>query len=310
MENGYFEKRISPSDRFMNQFVRLALLLRGSRHLFSSISACEEYLKTAECKAVSVSAGKVKNCTVSKEAYRDTEYYIFKPENALQTQTAVMYFHGGAYVRRLTSHHVRLIKTLCAKTGFTFVVPLYLTLPEYTCRESLGQLMGIYKSLLEKNENVIFAGDSCGGAICVSLLAHINDEKLKKPKKLVLFSPFLDHEIIGDAETERIAKRDPMFGGTKGLGFLAERWCSGFEKDDPHAEPLYTDFGMNVPLCIFTSDGDMLSVGCKRFFEKAKDFGAPVRIVCFEKVFHCFVLYPLAAARECIDEAAKLMKEE
>lgn len=310
MENGYFERELSVHDRLMNHFVRLALLARGSGRLFSSKRACEEYLKTAQCKPVDLPTGERKGITVFKEKYCDTEYYIFKPKAEANSKTVVMYLHGGAYVRRLTSHHVRLIEKLCRKTGCIFVVPLYLTLPEYSCRESLEQLLEIYRTLTEKYENVVLCGDSCGGAICVNLLPFIEQSGLKKPKKLILFSPFLDHRVEGDAETEKIAKHDPMFCGTGGLGFLAECWCEGFEKDDPCAEPACAEFKSGVPVCIFTSGGDMLSAGCKRFFEKGTAAGAPIRLVYFEKTYHCFVLYPLDAARFCMNETAKLITEE
>ncbi len=299
--NNYIEHKVTFSDRFENIFVKAALLLRGSRKLFSNETEADKYIEKAKSENYVFSPGQNFSCRVSKKRLFETEYAVFEPnENEKeQAKTTVLYLHGGAYVRHMTKLHLKLVDRLCKKSHARFIVPAYLTAPKHGFSESASQIAAIYEKETKESEKAIIAGDSCGGAIGVCILPLLS----KKPDMLLLFSPLLKHEIIGHEETEKLSLKDPMFGGTKGLFKFINCW----EKETVLSDPMKNDFSFLPKTYVFTSKGDMLSVGCFDFFEKAKESGADITLEIWDKMFHDFVLYPLPCSKALLNRAAELI---
>ena len=53
----------------------------------------------------------------------------------------------------------------------------------------------------------------------------------------------------------------------------------------------------------------MLSVGCRRFYEKAVLFSADVTVESYDGMFHDFILYPLPRSKQLLKKAAVLINE-
>ena len=72
----------------------------------------------------------------------------------------------------------------------------------------------------------------------------------------------------------------------------------------------FSNYFSLLPLTyIFTSSNDMLSVGCRRFYEKAVLFSADVTVESYDGMFHDFILYPLPRSKQLLKKAAVLINE-
>lgn len=303
--NSYIEHDVVALERLENRFIKLALLARGSKRLFSNCQKAERYLEKMEEKSFSFpSCGRLP-CKVEKKKILDTEYVVFEPNGGAKTKKSVFYLHGGAYVRHITKLHLKTVARLCAESGVRFVVPAYLTAPKYGFSTSAEQLLAIFEKEIKKDETAILAGDSCGCAIAVCLLPKLEKRGLTQVEKLLLFSPLLCHDIDNCKRTKVLSKTDPMFGGTEGLRLFLESWC----RNEKCADPMSIDFSLLKRTYIFTSKGDMLHVGCLDFFEKAKAGGANVLLEIWNEMFHDFVLYPLLSSKALLKRARKIINE-
>ena len=309
MENNIRRISISKTDKFLNGFVKLALLARNSKKLFSNEQTAKEYLEKMENDSFSLSVRSNRKTVAFQKKLGQTEYAVIKPKGTEAPKTTIFYIHGGAYVRHLTKLHVKLAQKLSVKTGSAVILPAYLTAPKHCARESLGELSKIYESVSKESERITLSGDSCGAAICVNLLNCIEERKLKKPECLFLFSPLLNLSFSESEETKKLSLSDPMFGGTEGLSAFVDCWRGDFEKNDPRFEPFSVPTELLPKTFLFTSGRDMLSVGTIEFFEKAASGGAEIRAFVFEEMFHDFVLYPLPCAKKCVEKASELMSE-
>ena len=303
MESKYLECPVGRGDRIINRFVKLALLARGSRKLFSSRENAAEYIEKAGKEPYSLELGGKYPCRVSKETVCGLECAVFEPFEG-KGEIRVLFFHGGAYVRRMTKHHIKVLASLCAKSGARIIAPCYPTAPQYTFSKSIDKLAALYGCLCADGKRTVLSGDSCGAAIAVCLQGEIKKRDLSECEKLVLFSPLLSHDI-GDAETAKLAFSDPMFGGTEGLHAFVDVWSGG----NTLADPFNTDFSALVPTYIFTSSGDMLSAGCRRFFEKAVAANAEIAVESYDGMFHDYFLYPLPCSKALLKRVAELINE-
>lgn len=294
----YILHGVSTADRFKNRFVKTALLIRGSKKLFSSEKAADEYLEKIRDENFNLRLEENFECNVEKRKFLDTEYAVFEPKGE-KSATTVFYLHGGAYVRHITKLHLKMLDRLCKRTKARIVAPCYLTAPKYDFHQSAEQLIGIYHKETLKSEKIIISADSCGAAIGVCLLEPISNQGLKMPEKAVFFSPLLSHGLFEKKEFES----DPMFGGTKGLARFAESWSNGSSA----ADPMKINFSLLPKTYIFTSKGDMLHEVCLDFFKKAEENNADVTLEMWNEMYHVFALYPLSASKEVFETAVGLI---
>ncbi|KAB8268957.1 hypothetical protein BDV30DRAFT_251785 [Aspergillus minisclerotigenes] len=114
----------------------------------------------------------------------------------------MFYIHGGAYYfgslethRYQMQRHARKLKgRVFARALSTFVVAAYRLAPQFPFPCSLQDCLAAYLFLLKehKPEEIIFAGDSAGGGMALSLLCILRDQGLPLPAGAILISPWVD----------------------------------------------------------------------------------------------------------------------
>ena len=89
--NSYIEHDVIALERLENRFIKLALLARGSKRLFSNCQKAERYLEKMEEKSFSFpSCGRLP-CKVEKKKILDTEYVVFEPNGGAKTKKSVFF---------------------------------------------------------------------------------------------------------------------------------------------------------------------------------------------------------------------------
>lgn len=159
-----------------------------------------------------------------------------KPRKLSPDSPVMLYLHGGAYCRPITSHHWRFLQWLVTAHECVVVVPA----PESQCVATVQALRNMHALMSERHGQFdAFVGDSAGAGLCVAFCLALRASNEALPNRLVLISPFVDalltHPLVGDT-----ARRDPMLGilGIREAGLL---YAGDLCLDHPFVTPLQAD---------------------------------------------------------------------
>ena len=131
---------------------------------------------------------------VEREIVKDIEVYRLYPRVKPALVTPVLYLHGGAYIRPITSFHWRFLRSIVEQTGCTVTVPLYPLAPEANCVQTVEAVTDVYirERARAGAEHVTVMGDSAGGGLALALCYALRQKAFRLPCSLVLICPWLD----------------------------------------------------------------------------------------------------------------------
>lgn len=114
----------------------------------------------------------------------------------------LLYIHGGGYYFGSFTTHVYQIVRLARKMGGRAFAPVYRKAPGYPWPAPLQDCLAAYLYLTDpppdakhkavNPKNIILAGDSAGGGMCLAMLCMFRDLGLPMPAGAVLISPWCD----------------------------------------------------------------------------------------------------------------------
>lgn len=224
------------------------------------------------------------------------EVYTLKPRKLSPDRPVMLYLHGGAYCRPITSHHWRFLLWLVTAHDCVVVVPLYPLAPESQCIATVQALRNMHALMSERHGQFdAFVGDSAGAGLCVAFCLALRASNKALPNRLVLISPFVDvsltHQLVGDT-----ARRDPMLG-ILGIREAGRLYAGDLGLDHPFVSPLQADLHDLPAMQIFVGTDDILHHDALAFAHKAKDAGCDVDLHAESGMIHVWPLLPLPEAR-------------
>lgn len=114
----------------------------------------------------------------------------------------LLYVHGGGYYFGSFTTHAYQIIRLARKMGGRAFAPIYRKAPGYPWPAPLQDCLAAYFYLTDPPpgaphkaidpNNIVLAGDSAGGGMCLAILAVLRDLGLPMPSGAVLISPWCD----------------------------------------------------------------------------------------------------------------------
>lgn len=108
----------------------------------------------------------------------------------------VLYFHGGAYALCTSKSHRMILMRIVAETGATVLCIDYRRPPEHPYPAARDDCLEAYRWLLEEArvpaDRIVFAGDSAGGGLVLSVLGAVRDQGMPMPAGGVMWSPWVD----------------------------------------------------------------------------------------------------------------------
>lgn len=214
---------------------------------------------------------------------------------------AVMYIHGGKYVRRITRHHWRFIRKL-VDAGFRVDVPLYGLAPRNSHRDAIPFLTTALDSMMSDSTSEFHAivGDSAGGALAVVLSQHRVATGQSLPDRLVLISPWVDVTMT-NPEVPAADKRDPWLKPAT-LIRNGQSWASGDDTRLADISPIYGELSNLPPSDLYIGTHDVLYPDALRFSELATAAGSSVTLHIQDQAFHNFVLAPIPEGEKATSE--------
>jgi acetyl esterase/lipase len=150
--------------------------------------------------------------------------------------------------------------------------------PEHAFPVPLDDCVSAYKWLLDrgyKAENIVVAGDSCGGGLSASVPLAVVKKGLPNPGASVSMSPWYDLTLGGESFKSNADK--DFIQTEEGVTTLADRYVAGgTSKKDPLVSPIFADLSGLPPTWISCAGHDMLRDQGVVLAEKAKKAGVEV----------------------------------
>ena len=286
----------------------LVALLRVTRRkrIYSSIDAMVDGIKKVRQQGPArPTPGMMGDVVVEREVVNNIEVYRLSPSVTPALAMPVLYLHGGAYIRPITSFHWRFLRSIVEQTGCTFIVPLYPLAPEANCAQAVAAVTNVYIRECTRAgvESVAVMGDSAGGGLALALCYALRQKATPLPRSLVLICPWLDvtmtNPLIGVTE-----KNDPMLAtiGTREAGRL---YAGDLGLQHCYVSPLYGDPSGLPPILLFAGTNDIVHYDGLLFAEKARAAGSPVDLQIGQEMIHVWPILPIPEGKEAREKVAQ-----
>jgi epsilon-lactone hydrolase len=216
----------------------------------------------------------------------------------------ILYVHGGGYVSGSCNDHRGVVSKFAKQTGILALTYEYRLAPEYPYPAALDDSVLIYKGLLAKGikpENILIAGESAGGGLCLALLLALKDKNLPMPVAALAISPWADLTCSGDSyRTKNKRSLAPLNSWT----VFSKYYAGDNPASMPLISPLFGDLTGLPPLFINAGMDDELYDDAEQFAFRAKEAGVDLIFKAGGGMVHC---YPLLAPM--FREATEAMEE-
>jgi len=237
----------------------------------------------------------------------------------------ILYIHGGAfYLGSPQSHRILTDKFSEISNAAVFSLD-YRLRPEHSRLASLYDCKKAYLWLLENGpegksqaSDIIIAGDSAGGNLCLSLLAWIRDEGHRVPQAAICISPVTDSTLSSPSIVKNLDKDAMLQSGIKDLLKLSRTtlliggWFDNKVKlTDPRISPIFGDLANLPPTLIQVSDTECLEDDARRYTNKAREAGSEVTLQVWANMMHVWHTFEpeLEEAKEAFTEIEKFIAQ-
>ncbi len=292
---------------------RLVIFLLKNRHIFQfrlrptkiDWTKKESILHfREECEQGAKRFGKIPNGIKIEPITIDTITAEWIVPSGANREKVIMFIHGGGFVSGSCSDHRIHVSKFVKGTNVRALLFEYKLAPEHHFPAALEDTLKTYRWLLDQGlrpSNIVFAGDSAGGGLCLAALLAIRGQGLPLPRAAVALSPWTDLRCTGKSY-EVNAKKCLSPNGT--WTAFSKHYCGDNDPGLPWISPLYGDLHDLPPILIYVGADEILLDDSINFARKAKDAGVDITLNIGEGMFHC---YPVCAP--LFPEATKAMEE-
>ncbi|MEV0280030.1 alpha/beta hydrolase [Streptomyces sp. NPDC050610] len=203
---------------------------------------------------------------------------IAVPEDAVPGRHLV-YLHGGGYLAGDPQGYRGLAGTLARRLRARVLVPDYRLAPEAVFPAAVDDSVTAYRWLLAQGvapRDIVFAGDSAGGAMAVSALVAARDLGLALPAASIAISPWANLEHTG-ASMVTLDGVDPSVSRA-GLRQAAAIALGNAPQSSPLASPVFADTRGLPPVLIQIGGHEVMLSDAIRLAAKLAEDSVPVRL--------------------------------
>jgi acetyl esterase/lipase len=212
-------------------------------------------------------------------------------------QRVLLYLHGGGYSLGSPRTHRHLVARLARAIDAQAFVLAYRLAPEHAYPAALDDAIAAYRSLTERFDEIVVAGDSAGGGLTLALAIRARDHGLRPPAALGLICPWLD--LIGPHR----ATGDPLITPSR-----LEHWKDAYApagRTDPGVSPVFAELAGLPPIVLHSAGDDPLLADAEKLASKVN-----VEHRCYPGQFHAFHALTglLAEADAALDTLAESLR--
>ncbi len=213
-----------------------------------------------------------------------------KPKDGL-----LFYIHGGGYCVGSVDSHRSLVAYLAKKLNRQAIVFSYRKAPVHPFPAAINDALEVYQWVLRQGYNpneVVFAGDSAGGGMTLSLLKRNRDLGLPQPAAACCISPWVDKTLSGTSMESNEANERILSRGK--LNLFADSYCADIARDNPKISPLFGDLRGLPPTLFQVGGSEILLQDSVRAVEKIRADGGVAELEVWDDMQHVWhYMYPL-----------------
>ena len=218
------------------------------------------------------------------------EYIV--PKAGAESDGAVLYMHGGAFVFCGLNTHRPVASSLAVGSGLPVLSVAYRLYPRGVVEDAVDDCVGAFHHLVEHGADpakIVLAGDSAGGHLAFAVTLALRDLGYETAG-IVAFSPWLDFDhTTKTAHFNR--ERDVMIPATR-LRQVA-RLALGVKKVDPDHSPVNADLSGLPPVLMICAEDEVLRADAELMRERLLAHGIPVQLQIWSSTLHAFPAFPL-----------------
>jgi monoterpene epsilon-lactone hydrolase len=186
----------------------------------------------------------------------------------------------------------------------------YRLAPEHPYPAAVDDALAAYEALLENGtapSDIVFAGESAGGALAVATLVNARDRGLPQPAAAFVMSPYADLTLAG-ASMEAKREVDPLMSRER-LQARVPDYTAGQDAALGLISPIFADLSGLPPLIIQAGSHEVLLDDAVRLAQQAATADVEVILDITPGVPHVFqAYYPLLdEAAAALDRAGQLL---
>jgi len=238
----------------------------------------------------------LKTLHIAEETLAGRSVYRVRSKSHPAPKARVIYFHGGAYVRPVTSFHWRHIAALAHATGCEYVVPLYPLAPESHGLAALEFARQVYRRESAHGAPIVLMGDSAGAGLALALAAGVRDAGERAARRLILLTPWVDVELP-HPDAHAIEPTDPMLGRV-GVLEAGRLYAGTLPTSHPAISPARGNLQGLPAMTLFVAGRDILGPDALAFAELARASGCAVDVHFAQDMMHAWALLGFAESRK------------
>jgi len=230
--------------------------------------------------------------------------------DGIEPRHVVLYFHGGVYVMGDAFLAADLASQVGRRTDAKVISVDYRLAPEHPYPAAVDDALAAYEAVLDNGiapSDIVFAGESAGGALAVVTLVNAQGHGLPLPAAAFAMSPYADLTLAGTTmETKR--EVDPLMS-REGLQARVTDYTAGQDAALGLVSPIFADLSGLPPLIIQAGTHEVLLDNAVRLARQAATADVEVTLDITPRVPHVFqAYYPiLDEAAAALDRAGQLL---
>lgn len=199
-----------------------------------------------------------------------------------------VHVHGGAYLLNGGPACVAEALLLATGIGMRAVSIDYRRPPLHPYPTPVDDVVAVYLELLQRHRarSILMGGSSAGGALTLSAVQRLLDDRMRTPGALFIGTPGSDMSGVGDSITlnQGVDRSIPEWGEL--ILAMAECYANGIELTDPRVSPLYGDVDGFPPTLLVSGVRDIVLSNTVRTHTKLLEAGTEAELIVFEGMSH------------------------
>lgn len=278
--------------------ILLLRLIRRKRIYASKQGLTQGIRQTRQAGPARPSAQLARDLHIAQETFAGQDVYRLRSKRRAQSPARILYFHGGAYVRPITTFHWRFLAALAHATGGELVVPLYPLAPESHGLAALDFALQVHQRESAQSGHLFLMGDSAGGGLALAVAAALRDHGMVAARRLILLTPWVDVELP-HPDAPAIEPHDPMLA-VVGTRLAGQMYAGALPTSHPAISPLRGALHGLPPMTLFAAGRDILGPDAIAFAAKAQAHGCEVDLRVEPDMVHVWPLLGFAESRRAV----------
>jgi len=230
----------------------------------------------------------------------------------LKGNRILFYIHGGGYVGGSPAGYLGLASHFAIQLGAKVFLPDYRLAPEHPFPIPIDDTLDAYRWLLDQGhdpKSIVFAGDSAGGAMVVSVMVKARNAGLPLPAGGAALSPWANLEHTG-ASIDNRDGLDPQ-ASREGLTLLAKAFLNGVAPNDPDASPVFADVRGLPPILVQIGENEVMLSDAMRLATHLGENRVRVSLEVWPGMFHVWHLFAaiLPEAMQAVKNATLFLEQ-